>query len=289
MNELTLVSNKQSDSIYLTDSIKLYLNEIATNSLLTPEEEQRLAILSANGDKKAKKTLIECNLRLVISIAKRFSTRGMSMQDLIQEGNLGLIKAIEKFDPNRGFKLSTYATWWIKQSIMRALADQSRTIRIPVHMVETINSYKKISRELEQTLGREPNANEIANRLGVTEEKVYELQQIIQNPISLETPIGDDKDNVFGAFIINDSEKSHTDRAIERNLQDKINQNLATLTPREEKVIRLRYGIDDGKPKTLEEVGTFFNVTRERIRQIEAKALRKLRHPSRAKSLKEFL
>ena len=211
------------------------------------------------------------------------------MQDLIQEGNLGLIKAVDKFDPKRGFKLSTYATWWIKQSITRAIADQSRTIRIPVHMVETINRYKRISRELEQALGHSPTTQEIASHLNELESKIAEIERFIQAPISLETPIGEENDSTLGSFLFDENEKSPTDNAIDNNLQENIKNSLSTLTPREETVIRLRYGIDDHKPKTLEEVGAIFNVTRERIRQIEAKALRKLRHPSRAKTLKDFL
>jgi RNA polymerase primary sigma factor len=211
------------------------------------------------------------------------------MQDLIQEGNLGLIKAVDKFDPKRGFKLSTYATWWIKQSITRAIADQSRTIRLPVHMVETINRYKRISRDLEQTLGHSPTTQEIASYLDEPESKISEIERFIQAPISLETPIGEENDSTLGAFLFDENEKSPTDNAIDNNLQEKIKKSLSTLTPREETVIRLRYGIDDHKPKSLEEVGAIFNVTRERIRQIEAKALRKLRHPSRSKKLKEYL
>ena len=288
MNNFSILSEQNTTTTH-TDSVKMYLDEISSTSLLSPEQEQDLALKAVNGDKKAKQLLIEANLRLVISIAKKYTGRGMPIQDLIQEGNLGLIKAVEKFDPARGFKLSTYATWWIKQSITRAIADQSRTIRLPVHMVETINNFKKISRELEQELGREPTVKEIALKLKLTEDKVTEIQQIIQNPISLETPVGEDNDNTFGSFIVNDNEKSSAEITIQRSLCDKIKQNLSTLTPREEKVIRLRFGIDDGKPKTLEEVGNVFNVTRERIRQIEAKALRKLRQPSRIKNLKDFI
>lgn len=281
--------HEQDTPLAITDSVKLYLTEIGQSSLLSPAQEQELAIKAMQGDKNAKNILIECNLRLVISIAKRYSGRGMSMQDLIQEGNLGLIKAVDKFDPKRGFKLSTYATWWIKQSITRAIADQSRTIRLPVHMVETINRYKRISRELEQALGHSPTTQEIAVHLNEPESKIAEIEKFIQAPISLETPIGEENDSTLGSFLFDKNEKSPTDNAIDNNLQEKIKKSLSTLTPREETVIRLRYGIDDHKPKTLEEVGAIFNVTRERIRQIEAKALRKLRHPSRAKTLKDFL
>ena len=281
--------HEQDTPLAITDSVKLYLTEIGQSSLLSPAQEQELAIKAMQGDKNAKNILIECNLRLVISIAKRYSGRGMAMQDLIQEGNLGLIKAVDKFDPKRGFKLSTYATWWIKQSITRAIADQSRTIRLPVHMVETINRYKRISRELEQALGHSPTTQEIAAHLNEPESKIAEIEKFIQAPISLETPIGEENDSTLGAFLFDENEKSPTDNAINNNLQENIKKSLSTLTPREETVIRLRYGIDDHKPKTLEEVGIIFNVTRERIRQIEAKALRKLRHPSRAKTLKDFL
>ena len=281
--------HEQDTPLAITDSVKLYLTEIGQSSLLSPAQEQELAIKAMQGDKNAKNILIECNLRLVISIAKRYSGRGMAMQDLIQEGNLGLIKAVDKFDPKRGFKLSTYATWWIKQSITRAIADQSRTIRLPVHMVETINRYKRISRELEQALGHSPTTQEIAAHLNEPESKIAEIEKFIQAPISLETPIGEENDSTLGSFLFDENEKSPTDNAIDNNLQENIKNSLSTLTPREETVIRLRYGIDDHKPKTLEEVGIIFNVTRERIRQIEAKALRKLRHPSRAKTLKDFL
>lgn len=289
MADYTFQPHEQDTSLTITDSVKLYLTEIGQSSLLSPAQEQELAIKAMQGDKNAKNILIECNLRLVISISKRYSGRGMAMQDLIQEGNLGLIKAVDKFDPKRGFKLSTYATWWIKQSITRAIADQSRTIRLPVHMVETINRYKRISRELEQTLGHSPTTQEIAVHLNEPESKIAEIEKFIQAPISLETPIGEENDSTLGAFLFDKNEKSPTDNAIDNNLQENIKKSLSTLTPREETVIRLRYGIDDHKPKTLEEVGAIFNVTRERIRQIETKALRKLRHPSRTKTLKDFL
>ena len=289
MADYTFQPHEQDTSLTITDSVKLYLTEIGQSSLLSPAQEQELAIKAMQGDKNAKNILIECNLRLVISISKRYSGRGMAMQDLIQEGNLGLIKAVDKFDPKRGFKLSTYATWWIKQSITRAIADQSRTIRLPVHMVETINRYKRISRELEQTLGHSPTTQEIAVHLNEPESKIAEIEKFIQAPISLETPIGEENDSTLGAFLFDKNEKSPTDNAIDNNLQENIKKSLSTLTPREETVIRLRYGIDDHKPKTLEEVGAIFNVTRDRIRQIETKALRKLRHPSRTKTLKDFL
>ena len=289
MTDHTSQSHEQTPSLSITDSVKIYLTEIGESPLLSPTQEHELAMKAIHGDTNAKKLLIECNLRLVISIAKRYSGKGMSMQDLIQEGNLGLIKAVDKFDPKRGFKLSTYATWWIKQYITRAIADQSRTIRLPVHMVETINRYKGISRELEQAFGRVPTIQEIAVHLNEPESKITEIEKFIQVPISLETPIGEENDSTLGSFLFNENEKSPTDNVIDNNLQEKIKKLLSTLTPREETVIRLRYGIDDHKPKTLEEVGLIFNVTRERIRQIEAKALRKLRHPSRAKTLKDFL
>lgn len=290
MDKELALNNEQILPLNLMDSVKLYLSEIGKSVLLSAEEEQKLSINVLQGDIQAKKVLIESNLRLVVSIAKRYLGRGMSMQDLIQEGNLGLIKAINKFDPTRGYKLSTYATWWIKQSITRAIADQSRTIRLPVHMVETINRIKRTSRELEQEFGREPTIAELALRLNESEEKITEINNLIQAPLSLETPVGEEEnDSTFGMFLFDKTEKSPTDSAINNNLQEKIRKALSTLTPREETVIRLRYGIDDNKPKTLEEVGEIFNVTRERIRQIEAKALRKLRHPSRAKTLKDFL
>ena len=247
--------------------VKLYLTEIGQNALLSAEKEQELAIKALQGDAHAKAVLIESNLRLVISIAKRYAGHGLSLEDLIQEGNLGLIKAVDKFNPALNYKLSTYATWWIKQSITRAIADHARTIRLPVHMVETINKYKRLSRELEQELYREPTTQELAQYLGEPESKVIEIKKCIQAPVSLETPVGDESDSTLGAFIPNDTECSPFDLSVSSALKANIQKILSTLTPREEKVIRMRYGIDDGHLRTLEEVGFAFNVTRERIRQ----------------------
>ena len=275
--------------IGLDDPVKMYLKDIGPVPLLTAEEEIELAKRMQENDQAAKKRLCEANLRLVVSIAKRYVGRGMLFLDLIQEGNMGLMKAVEKFDYQKGFKFSTYATWWIRQSITRAIADQARTIRIPVHMVETINKLTRVQRVLLQELGREPTPAEIAEKMGVTEERVREIQKIAQDPVSLETPIGEEEDSHLGDFIEDEKTATPSDAVASTMLKEQLLSVLDTLTPREEKVIRLRYGIDDGKPRTLEEVGREFNVTRERIRQIEAKALRKLRHPSRSKKLKDFL
>ena len=273
----------------IDDPVKMYLKDIGKVPLLSADEEIELAQKMQNGDEAAKKRLSEANLRLVVSIAKRYVGRGMLFLDLIQEGNLGLMKAVEKFDYQKGFKFSTYATWWIRQAITRAIADQARTIRIPVHMVETINRLTRASRILLQQLGREPTPEEIAEELNMPEDRVREIQKIAQDPVSLETPIGEEEDSHLGDFIEDDRATTPSDSVAFTMLKEQLLGVLDTLTPREEKVLRLRYGIDDGKPRTLEEVGKEFNVTRERIRQIEAKALRKLRHPSRSKKLKDFL
>ena len=275
--------------ISLDDPVKMYLKDIGEVPLLSADDEIDLAKRIQEGDEEAKKKLSEANLRLVVSIAKRYVGRGMLFLDLIQEGNIGLMKAVEKFDHEKGFKFSTYATWWIRQAITRAIADQARTIRIPVHMVETINKLTRVSRVLLQTLGREPSPAEIAAEMGVSEERVREIQKIAQDPVSLETPIGEEEDSHLGDFIEDDRAITPSDSVSSTMLKDTLISVLSTLTPREEKVLRLRYGVDDGRPRTLEEVGKEFNVTRERIRQIEAKALRKLRHPSRSKHLKDFL
>lgn len=272
----------------LDDPVKMYLKDIGQVPLLTTDEELELAQKMSEGQEAAKKRLSEANLRLVVSIAKRYVGRGMLFLDLIQEGNLGLMKAVEKFDYQKGFKFSTYATWWIRQSITRAIADQARTIRIPVHMVETINRLVREQRILLQELGREPTLEELAERMGVSIERVSEIQKIAQDPVSLETPIGEEEDSPLGDFIEDDKTPTASDSVASTMLKEQIARVLDTLTPREEKVLRLRYGIDDGRPRTLEEVGKEFNVTRERIRQIEAKALRKLRHPSRSKRLRDF-
>ncbi len=270
------------------DPVKAYLKDIGKVPLLTAEEEIDLAMRIAENDEEAKKRLIEANLRLVVSIAKHFVGRGMQLLDLIQEGNLGLIKAVDKFDYTKGFKFSTYATWWIRQAITRAIADQGRTIRIPVHMGEMINKVKKAGSMLLHRNGREPTAEDIAEELGISVEKVREILRIAQEPVSLETPIGEEEDSHLGDFIPDDDTLSPDEAAAKTLRKEKINEVLATLTPREAKVIALRFGLDDGKPMTLEEVGKEFEVTRERIRQIEAKALRKIRHPSRSKHLKDL-
>ena len=277
------------DSINIEDPVRMYLKEIGKVPLLTAEEEIELAKRMESGDEDAKKRLAEANLRLVVSIAKRYVGRGMLFLDLIQEGNLGLIKAVEKFDYNKGFKFSTYATWWIRQAITRAIADQARTIRIPVHMVETINKLVRVSRQLLQELGREPSPDEIAERMEIPVERVREILKISQEPVSLETPIGEEEDSHLGDFIQDDNVPVPADAAAFTLLKEQLVEVLGTLTEREQKVLRLRFGLDDGRARTLEEVGKEFNVTRERIRQIEAKALRKLRHPSRSRKLKDYL
>lgn len=278
-----------TEGIAIDDPVKVYLKEIGRVPLLSGDEEIELARRMAGGDPEARKRLSEANLRLVVSIAKRYVGRGMQFLDLIQEGNLGLIKAVEKFDYTKGYKFSTYATWWIRQAITRAIADQARTIRIPVHMVETINKVVRVERQLLQELGRQPQANEIAAQMGMSVEKVREIMKVAQEPVSLETPIGEEEDSHLGDFIPDDDAPAPADAASHTMLREQLGDVLKSLTPREEKVLRLRFGLDDGRPRTLEEVGKEFNVTRERIRQIEAKALRKLRHPSRSKKLKDFL
>ncbi|MBQ7953124.1 MAG: RNA polymerase sigma factor RpoD [Clostridia bacterium] len=277
------------EGIALDDPVRMYLKEIGKVPLLSPEEEHDLAKKMSEGDEEAKKMLSEANLRLVVSIAKRYVGRGMLFLDLIQEGNLGLIKAVEKFDYQKGYKFSTYATWWIRQAITRAIADQARTIRIPVHMVETINKLIRISRQLLQELGRDPYPEEIAKEMNLSIDKVREIQKIAQEPVSLETPIGEEEDSHLGDFIPDDDAPAPAEAASFSLLKEQLTTVLSTLTPREEKVLRLRFGLDDGRARTLEEVGKEFEVTRERIRQIEAKALRKLRHPSRSKKLKDYL
>lgn len=278
-----------ADTVAMDDPVKVYLKEIGRVPLLSPEEEIDLAIRITDDDQRAKQRLAEANLRLVVSIAKRYVGRGMQFLDLIQEGNLGLIKAVDKFDYTKGFKFSTYATWWIRQAITRAIADQARTIRIPVHMVETINKVKKANSQLLHKNGREPTAEEIADDLNMPVDKVREILRVAQEPVSLETPIGEEEDSHLGDFIPDDDALAPADAASMLLLKEQLGEVLKTLTPREEKVLSLRFGLEDGHPRTLEEVGKEFNVTRERIRQIEAKALRKLRHPSRSKKLKDFL
>ncbi|HLN63969.1 MAG TPA: RNA polymerase sigma factor RpoD [Symbiobacteriaceae bacterium] len=277
------------EGIAIDDPVRMYLKEIGRVPLLSADDEVELAKRIEQGDEEAKRRLAEANLRLVVSIAKRYVGRGMLFLDLIQEGNLGLIKAVEKFDYRKGYKFSTYATWWIRQAITRAIADQARTIRIPVHMVETINKLIRVTRQLVQELGREPLPEEIAEQMDITIERVREIQKISQEPVSLETPIGEEEDSHLGDFIEDQDAPAPAEAASFRLLKEQLEEVLETLTPREEKVLRLRFGLDDGRARTLEEVGHVFGVTRERIRQIEAKALRKLRHPSRSKKLKDYL
>ncbi|MEW6572937.1 MAG: RNA polymerase sigma factor RpoD [Bacillota bacterium] len=277
------------EGVEIDDPVRMYLKEIGRIPLLSPEEEVDLAKRMENGDEAAKRRLVEANLRLVVSIAKRYVGRGMLFLDLIQEGNLGLIKAVEKFDYRKGYKFSTYATWWIRQAITRAIADQARTIRIPVHMVETINKLIRVSRHLLQELGREPTPEEIAREMDISEDKVREIMKIAQEPVSLETPIGEEEDSHLGDFIEDQEAQAPAEEASFTLLREQLNEVLHTLTEREQRVLRLRFGLDDGRARTLEEVGQKFGVTRERIRQIEAKTLRKLRHPSRSKKLKDYL
>ena len=277
------------EGLAIDDPVRMYLKDIGKIPLLSPEREKYLAEQIALGSKSAKDELIEANLRLVVSIAKRHVGKGMYFLDLIQEGNLGLIKAVEKFDYSKGYKFSTYATWWIRQAITRAIADQARTIRIPVHMVETIHKVSRTARQLLQEYGKEPTTDEIAQRLGITADKVREIMKIAQDPVSLETPIGEEEDSHLGDFVEDNDSPAPSDSASYALLREQLCNILHTLTPREEQVIKLRFGLEDGRPRTLEEVGKQFQITRERIRQIEAKALRKLRHPSRSKTLKDYL
>lgn len=297
LSDIEIVASKSSNKgdeiaaerVAIDDPVKVYLKEIGRVPLLSPEEEIDLAIKISDGNTEAKKRLCQANLRLVVSIAKRYLGRGMLFLDLIQEGNLGLLKAVDKFDYTKGFKFSTYATWWIRQAITRAIADQGRTIRIPVHMVETINKVKKVSSQLLHQNGHEPTADEIASEIDMPVDKVRDIMRVAQEPVSLETPIGEEEDSHLGDFIPDDDAPAPADAASHTLLREQLNEVLDTLTPREEKVLRLRFGLEDGRSRTLEEVGKEFNVTRERIRQIEAKALRKLRHPSRSKILKDYL
>ena len=288
-DKILLDDNALTKDLTINDPVRMYLKEIGQIKLLTLEEESVLADRIMEGDEAAKNILAEANLRLVVSIAKRYVGRGMLFLDLIQEGNIGLMKAVDKFDVTKGYKFSTYATWWIRQAITRAIADQARTIRVPVHMVETINKLARVQRQLTLELNREPSEEELAKKMGTTVEKVREIYKISQDPVSLETPIGEEDDSHLGDFIKDERNLSPEEFATNEMLKDEISQVLETLTEREEKVIRLRFGLEDGKPRTLEEVGQMFGVTRERIRQIEAKALRKLRHPSRSRKLRDYM
>ena len=308
LNDIEIVSNEEDEEveqddtddiiiddvssnkdIKINDPVRMYLKEIGRINLLTSEEEYEYAVLAEEGNEDAKKMLAESNLRLVVSIAKRYVGRGMAFLDLIQEGNIGLMKAVEKFNPSKGYKFSTYATWWIRQAITRAIADQARTIRVPVHMVETINKLARVQRQLTQELNREPSEQELAAKLGISEDKVREVMKISQEPVSLETPIGEEDDSHLGDFVPDERMMSPEEYATSELLKEELDNVLLTLTEREEKVLKLRFGLEDGQCRTLEEVGQIFGVTRERIRQIEAKALRKMRHPSRSKKLKDFL
>ena len=286
---LLLDDSALTKDLTINDPVRMYLKEIGQIKLLTLEEESTLADRIMEGDNEAKNILAEANLRLVVSIAKRYVGRGMLFLDLIQEGNIGLMKAVDKFDVSKGYKFSTYATWWIRQAITRAIADQARTIRVPVHMVETINKLARVQRQLTLELNREPTEEELAKKMNTTVDKIREIYKISQDPVSLETPIGEEDDSHLGDFIKDESSLSPEEFATNEMLKDEISQVLETLTEREEKVVRLRFGLEDGKPRTLEEVGQMFGVTRERIRQIEAKALRKLRHPSRSRKLRDYI
>ena len=287
--KILLDDNSLTKDLTINDPVRMYLKEIGQIKLLTLEEESELADRILAGDTEAKNILAESNLRLVVSIAKRYVGRGMLFLDLIQEGNIGLMKAVDKFDVSKGYKFSTYATWWIRQAITRAIADQARTIRVPVHMVETINKLARVQRQLTLELNREPSEEELAKKMGISVEKIREIYKISQDPVSLETPIGEEDDSHLGDFIKDERNQSPEEFATNEMLKDEISEVLLTLTEREEKVIRLRFGLEDGKPRTLEEVGQMFGVTRERIRQIEAKALRKLRHPSRSRKLRDYM